>query len=156
MGLSPDVEGGDLVEDRDRPVKKVTDTMTGSENVHVQNRSENVMEPDRKDEIGSSDTDTEIAQEMAPTFPKGDVEGDRDEQKWPGQQEGLGGQGLGWTGVVLSILAFFIYPVFLGIAGAIFGYIGYRQGAQTLGIWAMVLGGLAVLGALLFSPFFAG
>lgn len=103
------------------------------------------------------DPRVETAQELSPVIPKSGERGKGDESDGRRADGGeLRGQGLGWSGLVLSILAFFIYPVFLGIAGAIFGYFSYRQGAQTLGIWSMALGGLAVLGALLFSPYFAG
>lgn len=105
-------------------------------------------------------SDVEAANEISPALPdtgRGGEQGLAPESSRNEERNGeeINGQGLGWTGLVLSILAFFIYPILLGVAGAAFGYFGYRQGAQTLGIWAMVLGGLAVLGSVLFSPYFA-
>lgn len=139
--------------DADHPLEKATAANSGDNRQVVDNTGfpeESVGQPDR-----SEPADMEVAQEMSPTLPRHTVKGSEDESDRPrAEDDGLRGQGLGWTGLVLSILAFFIYPVFFGIAGAVLGFLGYRQGAQTLGIWSMVLGALAVLGALLFSPYF--
>lgn len=133
----------------EHPLEKVTGAPDSAENGGKEARRSEPIVTEPKvttPEKGAETLDTEMAQEMTPSW---------FEEPMRTEDDRIGGQGMGWTGIVLSILAFFIYPVFLGIAGVIFGFFGYRQGAQTLGIWAMVLGGLAVLGALLFSPYFA-
>ncbi|RYL91597.1 hypothetical protein EWI07_10845 [Sporolactobacillus sp. THM7-4] len=64
-----------------------------------------------------------------------------------------GGRGAGWLALVVSIAALFFLPIVLGIAGIIIGYIAFRQGARTLGGWAIGIGIVAVLIQLL-SPLF--
>jgi hypothetical protein len=129
----------------DHPLEVVTNEVGGEENR---------FKPDMEaaNEISPALPDTALGRER-----NGEPEPARNARRGEHQErdgEGISGQGLGWTGLVLSILAFFIFPILFGIAGVAFGFFGYRQGAQTLGIWAMVLGGLAVLGSILFSPYF--
>lgn len=64
-----------------------------------------------------------------------------------------GGKGIGWLALVCSVISLFFLPIVLGIAGIIIGYIALRQGARTLGGWAIGIGCLAVLIQLL-SPLF--
>jgi hypothetical protein len=64
-----------------------------------------------------------------------------------------GGKGVGWLALVFSVIALFFLPIVLGIAGIIIGYIALREGARTLGGWAIGIGCLAVLIQLL-SPLF--
>lgn len=63
------------------------------------------------------------------------------------------GRGAGWLSLVLAVCALFFMPIVLGIAGIIIGYIAIRQGARTLGGWAVGIGAAAVL-IQLFSPLF--
>ncbi|MFT8362114.1 MAG: DUF4190 domain-containing protein [Sporolactobacillus sp.] len=63
------------------------------------------------------------------------------------------GKGMGWLALVLSIAALFFLPIVLGIAGIIIGYLALRQGARTLGGWAIGIG-LAALLIQLLTPFF--
>lgn len=64
-----------------------------------------------------------------------------------------GGKGTGWLALICSVIALFFLPIVLGIAGIIIGYIALRQGARSLGGWAIGIGCLAVLIQLL-SPLF--
>ncbi|MCO7126311.1 hypothetical protein NIE88_11070 [Sporolactobacillus shoreicorticis] len=64
-----------------------------------------------------------------------------------------GGKGVGWLALICSVIALFFLPIVLGIAGIIIGYIALREGARTLGGWAIGIGCLAVLIQLL-SPLF--
>ncbi|RYL90419.1 hypothetical protein ABNN70_12800 [Sporolactobacillus sp. Y61] len=64
-----------------------------------------------------------------------------------------GGTGIGWLALIISACALFFLPIVLGIAGIIIGYVAYRQGARTLGGWAIGIGIVAVLIQLL-SPLF--
>ncbi|MFT8317524.1 MAG: DUF4190 domain-containing protein [Sporolactobacillus sp.] len=68
-------------------------------------------------------------------------------------REGERGKGIGWFALVLSVAALFFLPIVLGIAGIIIGYLALRQGARTLGGWAIGIGLVAVLIQLL-SPLF--
>jgi len=136
----------------EHPLEKVIGTTASEDSSAGAGVHDDVPEsPEAKLTREESAFDAELAQEVAPPWPHGERNAADERRR---ADDGLGGQGLGWTGIVLSILAFFMFPVILGIAGVAFGYFSYRQGAHTLGIWAMVLGGLAVLGALLFSPYF--
>ncbi|RYM02224.1 hypothetical protein EWH99_11400 [Sporolactobacillus sp. THM7-7] len=72
--------------------------------------------------------------------------------RW-GDRQAEGGRGAGWLALVISIIALFFLPVILGIAGIIIGYIAFRQGARTLGGWAIGIGIVAVCIQLL-SPLF--
>ncbi|MBO8170401.1 MAG: hypothetical protein H0Z33_00740 [Bacillaceae bacterium] len=64
------------------------------------------------------------------------------------------GNAVGLAAVALSVLALFIFPVLMSIAGIITGYIAYRREARTLGLWAMGIGVVALLASLVFAPFF--
>lgn len=63
------------------------------------------------------------------------------------------GNGAGWLALACAVVALFFLPVVLGIAAIIIGYIAFRQGARTLGGWAIGIGCVAVLIQLL-SPVF--
>ncbi|GGL40119.1 hypothetical protein [Sporolactobacillus putidus] len=63
------------------------------------------------------------------------------------------GRGMGWLALVFSVAALFFLPIVLGIVGIIIGYIAFREGARTLGGWAIGIGCAAVL-IQLFSPMF--
>ncbi|MCL1630395.1 hypothetical protein M3N64_00315 [Sporolactobacillus sp. CPB3-1] len=93
----------------------------------------------------------EYARELAADQYNSEVNGDRDEADHRRVVEG--GGGLGWLALILSVIGLFFMPIVLGIAGIIIGYIALRQGARTLGGWAIGIGCLAVLIQLL-SPLF--
>lgn len=61
----------------------------------------------------------------------------------------------GWaiTGVIASVLSLFFLPYILAPVGIILGYIGYREGDRSLGIWAMGLGAIGLLGTLIVAAF---
>lgn len=62
-----------------------------------------------------------------------------------GERKKAGGTGLGVLGLIMSLLAFFMMPVALGISGFIVGYIAAMRGSG-IGRWAM---GLAVVAVVL-------
>ncbi|MFC7393329.1 DUF4190 domain-containing protein [Scopulibacillus cellulosilyticus] len=64
------------------------------------------------------------------------------------------GAGLGWLAVVLSVIGLFFLPIIMGAAGIIIGIIARRQGAKTLGAWAIGVGIAAIVIALFARPFF--
>jgi hypothetical protein len=62
--------------------------------------------------------------------------------------------GIGWTGLGLSILSLFLLPYLVAPIGMILGYMAYRRNARTLGVWAMIIGAVAILGALVIYPYY--
>ncbi|PJW22074.1 DUF4190 domain-containing protein [Geobacillus thermodenitrificans] len=69
-------------------------------------------------------------------------------------EERAGGAGIGWTALALSIIALFMWPILLGAAGIIVGFIARRRGAETLGAWAIGIGVIAILVRLFIMPFY--
>ena len=65
-----------------------------------------------------------------------------------------GTSGVGIAGLVMSILSLFLWPYLLGAVGIVLGFIAYRRNARTLGVWAMVIGAIAILGALIIFPYY--
>lgn len=63
------------------------------------------------------------------------------------------GTGIGWLALALSIIALFFLPVIMGAAGIIIGIIARRQGAGTLGAWAIGVGAAAIVITLFAAPF---
>ncbi|MYL46596.1 hypothetical protein GLV94_13180 [Virgibacillus halodenitrificans] len=59
----------------------------------------------------------------------------------------------GWIGVVLSVVSFFMWPVILGAAGIIFGFISRGRNADTLGNIAIGAGAVSILISLFILPF---
>lgn len=55
------------------------------------------------------------------------------------------GAGVGWLAIVFSVIALFFLPIIMGVAGIIVGYMAYREGAKTLGAWAVGLGLAAII-----------
>ncbi|RAL25905.1 DUF4190 domain-containing protein [Thermoflavimicrobium daqui] len=62
------------------------------------------------------------------------------------------GRGLGITGLILSIIAFFIWPFILAPAGIIIGAISIRRGS-SYGWWAVGIGLVALVFAVIAFPF---
>ncbi|QRG66106.1 DUF456 domain-containing protein [Brevibacillus choshinensis] len=97
------------------------------------------------------DRDTETAAEIAEPIPvrrRSDrVEPEED------SREG-GASGIGMTGLGLSILSLFLMPYLIAPIGMVLGYLAYRRNSRTLGAWAMIVGAIAILGALIIYPFY--
>ncbi|HZG13597.1 MAG TPA: DUF456 domain-containing protein [Candidatus Bathyarchaeia archaeon] len=95
-------------------------------------------------------TKYEVAAEVSPTYseikPRSPV-------SEPSAENNPGG-GMGLTAVGLSILSLFLFPYLIAPIGMIVGYLAFRRGARTLGIWAMVIGAIAILGAMVIYPYF--
>lgn len=90
----------------------------------------------------------EMATEMAPPTSIRDNNNDREEVGDEGN-----GRVMGYTGLVLSILALFFWPVFLGAIGVILGFFARRRGAATLGVSSIVIGVFALILGLFILPF---
>jgi hypothetical protein len=65
-----------------------------------------------------------------------------------------GGKATGVIAIILSVLSLFILPVLFGVAGIIVGFIARRQGANSLGNWAIGIGIVSIVISLFFAPFF--
>ncbi|SET63197.1 hypothetical protein SAMN05421676_106138 [Salinibacillus kushneri] len=62
--------------------------------------------------------------------------------------------GWGWAAIILSLLAFFMWPLVMGIAGIVVGVMAKRRGADTLGNIAIVAGIAAIVINLFLAPLF--
>ncbi|ATA60686.1 hypothetical protein GS458_2245 [Geobacillus stearothermophilus] len=95
----------------------------------------------------------ETAAEVAEPIRRRD---ERDEERGRDErdEERADGAGLGWLALALSIIALFIWPILLGAAGIIVGFIARRRGAETLGAWAIGIGVIAILVRLFIMPFY--
>ncbi|MBH0166379.1 DUF4190 domain-containing protein [Fictibacillus sp. 7GRE50] len=81
---------------------------------------------------------------------------DRDDHRHEHEdsQERAGGKATGIIAIILSVLSLFILPVLFGAAGIIVGFIARRQGAHSLGNWAIGIGVVSIIISLFFAPFF--
>jgi hypothetical protein len=104
----------------------------------------------------------ETAAEVAPTLPRGNTTDNGfevannengTENVETMEEEKAGGTGLGWTALVLSIISLFFLPLLTASVGVITGFFAYRNGARTLGMWAIAIGLFSVVMGLFFTPF---
>ncbi|MFD2630844.1 hypothetical protein [Oceanobacillus kapialis] len=59
----------------------------------------------------------------------------------------------GWIGIALSVISFFMWPVIMGAAGIIFGFVSRSKGADTLGNIAIAAGTISIAITLFILPF---
>lgn len=59
----------------------------------------------------------------------------------------------GWIGILLSVLSYFFWPVVLGGAGIILGFVSRNRGAETLGNIAIAAGVISILITFFLLPF---
>ncbi|RKQ37805.1 hypothetical protein [Oceanobacillus halophilus] len=59
----------------------------------------------------------------------------------------------GWIGLALSIISFFMWPIVLGAAGIILGFVSRSRGAETLGNIAIAAGAISILITVFILPF---
>lgn len=96
------------------------------------------------------ETRYEVASEIAPDNPRISPRSPVSEQS----REENAGSGMGMTAVGLAILSLFLLPYLLAPIAMVIGYLAMRRGARTLGIWALVIGAVAILGAMVIYPYF--
>ncbi|MGZ0050284.1 DUF4190 domain-containing protein [Brevibacillus gelatini] len=110
-----------------------------------------MTQEDRAPAASVRDDDIEAASEIAEPIPARrsgrEVNDDDDSRE-------SGASGIGITGLGLSILSLFLMPYFMAPIGMVLGYLAYRRGSRTLGAWAMIVGALAILGALVIYPYY--
>lgn len=63
------------------------------------------------------------------------------------------GRIVGVIGIVLGVLALFMWTIVLGPVSAVLGYFAYSQGKRTLGAWGLALGVIATLSYFILIPF---
>ncbi|AVQ99387.1 hypothetical protein OBCHQ24_10315 [Oceanobacillus iheyensis] len=59
----------------------------------------------------------------------------------------------GWIAIALSVISFFVWPVIMGAAGIIFGFVSRSKGADTLGNIAIAAGTISIAITLFVLPF---
>lgn len=128
-----------------------------------------VLEEETAAEIPAPVLEEETASEVTPAIDNRRVyppenrglatgEGERDNREQMEnirtmEEEEAGGTALGWTAIVLSIIALFFFPLLLGTVGAITGFFAYRNGARALGMWSIAIGLFAIVMGVFFIPF---
>jgi hypothetical protein len=70
------------------------------------------------------------------------------------REDAVTGNGIGWLSLALSIISLFIWPVILGAAGIIVGFIARKRGAKALGAWAIGIGIASIIIGIFIVPFF--
>lgn len=60
--------------------------------------------------------------------------------------------GMGWIGLTAAILSLFFAPLILGVVGIVFGIIGKRRGADTLGNMAIIVSVVSIAFSIFFTP----
>lgn len=64
--------------------------------------------------------------------------------------------GIGWLALVFAIASWIIWPVPMGAASVVLGFIAYSQGARGLGSWSIALGFIAIVIRLIVGPLLMG
>jgi hypothetical protein len=99
--------------------------------------------------------DLTLPENEHPRFINRDRDRDRDyDREYDDDRERTGGKAAGVIAIILSVLSLFIVPVLFGVAGIIVGFLARRQGAHSLGNWAIGIGIVSIVISLFFAPFF--
>jgi len=111
------------------------------------------------DAADDKETKYEMGSELTPTVgrindPRNEGEDDLRSSDGADTETDAAGNTMGMVGIGLSVLSLFLLPYLLAPAGIIVGYLAFRRNARTTGTWAMVIGALAILGALLIYPYY--
>jgi len=96
------------------------------------------------------DNDVEAAAEIAEPIPARRSSRAVDEE----DSRENGASGIGMTGLGLSILSLFLMPYLVAPIGMVLGFLAYRRNSRALGAWAMIIGAIAILGALVIYPYY--
>ncbi|WP_249871082.1 hypothetical protein [Oceanobacillus saliphilus] len=59
----------------------------------------------------------------------------------------------GWIAIAVSVISFFMWPIVLGAAGIILGFVSRSRGADMLGNIAIAAGAISILISLFIFPF---
>ncbi|MFC4778499.1 hypothetical protein ACFO9Q_17025 [Paenibacillus sp. GCM10023252] len=69
-------------------------------------------------------------------------------------EERSDGFALGWVALLFAGASWFIWPILMGLAAAVLGFVAYRQGAKGLGVWSITIGLIAATVYLVLLPFY--
>lgn len=95
----------------------------------------------------------EMAAELAvPGLMGNALDGDR--REYARKETRSAGVAVGWAGLVIALISWFIWPVLLGISAAVLGFIAFRQGSRGLGTWSITLGLISALAYLILIPLY--
>jgi hypothetical protein len=64
------------------------------------------------------------------------------------------GNSLGWVALAFGVISLFLWPLLMGATAAVLGFVAYREGSRTLGVWSITLGLIAVAAYFLLSPLY--
>lgn len=70
------------------------------------------------------------------------------------EENALGGSGLGYLALAISIISLFVLPVLLGAVGIVVGFIARQRGAEGIGAWAIGIGIVSMIIGFFIAPFF--
>ncbi|MFD1066382.1 hypothetical protein [Oceanobacillus locisalsi] len=59
----------------------------------------------------------------------------------------------GWGSILLAIISFFTWPVVLGAASIVFGFVARSRGTNILGLIGIIAGALSLISAFFVIPF---
>ncbi len=103
-------------------------------------------EKTQEDLMAAQESDTEYASEPVVTE-------DSRVNVARGEEDHTVDRGIGWLAFVLSVIGLFFLPVVMGTAGVIIGFVALRQGAKTIGGWAIAIGIVSLILRLFAGPF---
>jgi len=103
----------------------------------------------RHDDFVGIETESSRNEEFAAEMTADDYQHQSDEDR-----EGDSITMYGWIGIALSVISFFMWPIVLGAAGIIFGFVSRSKGADTLGNIAIAAGAISIIISLFLIPFF--
>ncbi|WP_080874620.1 hypothetical protein [Oceanobacillus timonensis] len=61
----------------------------------------------------------------------------------------------GWGSIILAVISFFIWPIVLGAASIVFGFVARSRGTNILGLIGIIAGALSIISAFFVIPFFS-
>ncbi|MGM9926651.1 MAG: DUF4190 domain-containing protein [Bacillus sp. (in: firmicutes)] len=102
-----------------------------------------------KKSVDQNDYQEEIAAEIISPY---DLLGDDSYSQEADQA--VRGNLTGYIALFLSILSFFIFPLIFGLLGIVVGFIAQRNGAISLGAWAVFISTLSIILSVFVIPAF--
>lgn len=118
---------------------------------HNNNHGNNVEKAPNHGQERDRDIESRRNEEYAAEITANDYNKDLNEEGLENEAET--NTAYGWIGIALSIIAFFMWPIIMGGAGIILGFVSRSRGADTLGNIAIVAGATAIVITLFILPF---
>jgi lipopolysaccharide export LptBFGC system permease protein LptF len=102
-------------------------------------QSEKLNRDARFKDFEINDSDEEFAEEVAvPSIPGTHTESNSERSTKAAEKSRI--KRIGYAALILALLSMFIWPVILGPAAIILGYMAFRGGNRGLGTWSIALG----------------